>query len=325
MKKVFIILIEIILVGINLRGVPLLINENISASGTALAGAGVAKNYKSVDGISENPAALYGLKNKEIQAGWIGLPEGDIGLNYGYLLFGMPADKMMKLKGNIGGGIYLFNISSDMSIYDDIGNQIGTIKNSDYMIKIFYANKIRENFQYGISLKYFYSSLDDVGVSGVCIDIGGLYLTSLPALIKGISIPKHNTSVGLKIENIGFINQGYMGDGNLPIKITTGINYRWKWNSNLNKIAGLYIAIAYQELEYKNSGCFTESLGFEWELVKMFVIRAGYKFDNKYDSNGFSTGIGLNYRKERYSFKFNYGVNFNKFANIHLISFNMGF
>ncbi len=301
---------------------PIVMNDEFSSENASLSGAGVSKNYKSANGMLANPASMS-ESGRELQVGWSGMPQEEIGLNYGYILFCVRADSIFRLNGNFGIGIFFLDIGGDMSIYDEIGNQTGSIKNNDYLFNISYAGKFMYNLKYGITVKYFYSSLGDTTTSGVFFDLGGLYLISIP-FFNNIRVPKYNSAIGIKIKNVGFYNKGYIGDNSVsPVKVDLGFNYKWYWVED--KLFGLYIKVSYQNLEYSGSEYFTEGFGMEFELSKIFVLRCGYRIDNKYSDSGLTGGIGIKYYKNRYRFNFNYGIKFNKFANTHLINFNFGF
>ncbi len=325
MRKIIIGLI--ILITNNIYGIPILLNDTYSPINASLGFAGVSFSSPSIDNINENPAGVYNIKKYEVECGWNGIIGNDIGINYGFILLGTKINKIIrrtKISGTTGFGFYFFKLGGELGIYDDGGNKIGEINTGDYMIKISYADKF---FAFplitGINIKYFNSNLGDYNEAGIGVDIGLLYHLSFPSFSQKVKVPKYNFSFGFLIKNAGYTTGDYTGENSLPLKISSGVNYKLYTGLNPYSILGIYIAIDYKNGGYKNFWILTESIGIGFQITQNFIFRCGYKIDTQKESGGFSSGLSINYQKQKFGLQINYAILLKSIENKHFISLNL--
>ncbi len=324
MKIKILFLIQFLFISI-LNG-NILLNEEFSPKSQAIAGASVAFSEPEAGNILTNPAGISGLKGINYQVGWSGIISDEIGINYEYVLAGMPLPK--KKLGNIGIGVFFFNLGGNLSIYDETGIQIDTINANSFMLNISYANTVWipntiEKINYGINIKYFNSKLQYINSSGIGIDMGLNY--KLTVKLFNLKIPQDNLSLGLKLENIGY-ETGYYERKSLPFRIRIGGGYKIipeKISSNW--LLEIFTEFDYNTLDYSDSGYLSEKIGMNIDFSKNFSIRIGYKIEPKRKTSGFSAGFGLNYKINKTVVGIDYGLGFFDLSTRHLIAIKGNF
>ncbi len=146
----------------------------------------------------------------------------------------------------------------------------GTYKVSDMAITLAYSRKISEIISAGISIKSISDNIDGDTVSGIAVDIGGLYNT-----------PIKNLTAGLSLRNLG----GSLGDDSLPVAYILGAGYKL-YEERLTLVCDLVIPVDNKiglsfGAEYWYAGKLALRLGGEigGELGN-FGAGIGYKFKN---------------------------------------------
>lgn len=132
-------------------------------------------------------------------------------LNYGY--------NVEKLKTSFVFGVQYLNYGS-FEQTDNIGNQYGTFKASDYAITLGASKQYKERWRYGAALKWAHSSLYDKRASALLADVGISYNDTANLI-----------TVGAVAKNIGFMVQRYNPSNRsepLPFDLQIGISKRFK-------------------------------------------------------------------------------------------------
>jgi len=180
---------------------------------SALGGISVANPEQDIAFALQNPALMRpGLHNQlglNYNSFYAGIKV--MNLNYGY--------NVEKLKTAFVFGVQYLNYGS-FEQTDNIGNQFGTFKASDYAITLGASKQYKERWRYGAALKWAHSSLFDKRASALVADIGISY---------------HDTAnlitVGAVAKNIGFMVKKYNPSNPsepLPFDLQIGISKRFK-------------------------------------------------------------------------------------------------
>ncbi|MFQ3675758.1 MAG: PorV/PorQ family protein [Endomicrobiia bacterium] len=167
-----------------------------------------------------------------------------------------------------------------------------------------WARKVK-NFLLGGSLKYLIENLDVQQVSGIALDVGGIYdLTS-------------DISLGASIQNLG-VQFAKQDADTLPILLRAGLAKKGLVEKRLLLASDLVYGLV--------DGTVSIGIGGEYLLNNYFIPRIGYKYvitNNNLDFiSGLNIGFGIKYK----TFGFDYS--FSPKADLgvaHLISFSAKF
>lgn len=266
-----------------------------SARGAAMANNLVAIKGD-VDAMFYNPAALSGIKGNR----WT--------INYVNHLLDLQGGQLAYTRdskfGNIGFGLVYFNYG-DFQETNQFGEQTGrNFSASEFALAASLSNALGEGFDYGINLKYIYSSLDTYNASGLAFDGGIIYTSNRFSDLQ----------VGLSISNAGFILNNYADSKEkMPLYLRLGFSKRLEhlpllFSASLNDMTlntGETIDILKRF-----------SLGGEFDISQVIKLRVGY--DNGINQSvkslggrsigGISAGLGINWNNFRLDYAFsNYG------------------
>jgi hypothetical protein len=266
-----------------------------SARGAAMANNLVAIKGD-VDAMFYNPAALSDVENNR----WT--------INYVNHLLDLQGGQLAYVRnskiGNIGVGLVYFNYG-DFQETNQFGEQTGRdFSASEFAFAASLSNTLGEGFDYGVNLKYIYSSLDIYNASGLAFD-GGIIYTSAKFT---------DLQIGLSISNVGFILNNYAETREkMPLYLRLGFSKRLEhlpllFSASLNDMTlntGETIDILKRF-----------SIGGEFDISQVIKLRVGY--DNGINQNvkssggrsfgGISAGLGINWNDFRLDYAFsNYG------------------
>lgn len=266
-----------------------------SARGAAMANNLVAIKGD-VDAMFYNPAALSGIPG----ARWtINYVDHLLDLQGGQLAY----NRRMNF-GNVGMGLVYFNYG-DFSETNEFGEKTGRdFSASEFALAASLSNSLGEGFDYGINLKFVYSSLDNVNASGLALD-GGIIYT-----FHSIS----DLQVGISFSNLGFILNDYTeSKSKMPTFLRLGFSKRLEhlpllFTASLNDMTlntGETIDIV------KRFG-----IGGEFDISEVVKFRLGY--DNGLNRSvkslggrnfgGISAGLGINWKTFRLDYAYsNFG------------------
>jgi len=266
-----------------------------SARGAAMANNLVAIKGD-VDAIFYNPAALSGIAENRWTISYV---DHLLDLQGGQLAYTRPTKF-----GNVGLGLLYFNYG-DFQETDQFGEETGrNFGASEFALATSLSNTLGQGFDYGINLKYIYSSLDTYNASGLAFD-GGIIYTSERFT---------DFQVGISVSNVGFILSDYTSTKEkMPLFLRLGFSKRLEhlpllFSASLNDMT-LNTGDAVDILK-------RFSLGGEFDISQVIKLRIGY--DNGINQSvqslggrnfgGVSAGLGINWKNFRLDYAFsNYG------------------
>lgn len=256
----------------------------------ALAGAFVA-NTDDPNVLFYNPAGISQLDESPVSFSYLN-HLSDISyasLSGSYALKGI---------GRFGAGIQYINYG-DFTRRDNLGNDLGQFGAGDLALTIGYANKLDENFYYGVNVKFIYTSIEDQYSTAIASDWGLQYV-----------IPEDGWSFGLSILNVGGQMSSYFDhEEKLPLDVRIG----------------LYKELAHTPFKFyfsfhhlnENSNNFSDKFknicaGSEIRISKVINFRFGYDNDKRKDWKianssglaGVSLGVGINVNKYKVDYAF---------------------
>lgn len=242
-----------------------------------------------VDVVYFNPAGLAQQNEKSLKSNYINYVDG---MNGGSFAFVMPYQREVKV------GFFAQYLNSGTmkrtSVLNDGSYSIdGEFSASDLIAGISLARKFKDNLDLGVNAKFISENLDDASASAVVIDLGLTHQTN-----------NKNLVIGACVRNLGVQLSYYTEDEikeKMPTVFSVGGNYTFneKFRANLDLVKPI-------------DNDFYGKLGFEYDLVPLMSLRAGfdsrssdYKAGDTYEAmSGISAGFGIHYK--RYSL--DYGV-----------------
>jgi len=251
-------------------------------------------------GMRYNPASLVGVKDLSATCTYLNqildIKTGFIGFN-----------KTLKTQGNIGFSLSYINYG-DMRKRDTKGNDLGSFYAGDFLISTTYAASFFEHLNYGVSLKYINSQIDNYAASAIALDIGFLY-----------TYPTKNLNIGLSLQNVGKAIDSFRNTEELlPSLVRIGIS------QHLAHLP-LLININMYRFFYSKSDIFLGlywAVGGEFTLTDNFFFRWGYNSRGREQKigaanetlAGISMGLGIAYGK----YHFDYGLSsFGSLGNVN--------
>jgi len=213
-----------------------------------------------------NPAALGYIKGYEIGTS---ISHLSMGRNLGYIIGNA------KLPGNAGlGGGWLRAWVNDLPLYDSGGSQVGTYNFSQNAFFVSFGRRIIKPISVGITVKFFYHFLDNVGASGTSVDAG--------ILVK----PSNSLSLGLVFQDIkgneSWDSANIYSSGKkeeIPLTIRGGAGYAFM------KRRLLLVGELSGQMHHKPG----YHVGMECWVSEDIALRAGY------DNGSLTAGGGLLY------------------------------
>lgn len=264
-------------------------------------GAAMANNMVAVKGdvsaMFYNPAALSGIVEPQWSITYV---DQLLDLQAGQLTY----TRRSNLLGNIGLGLIYFSYG-DFNETDEFGERTGrTFGANDFALSASLANSLGEGFDYGLNLKFIYSSLEDFSASGVAVDAGIIY--SPPTIDQ--------FQVAVSLSNVGFILDDFTEQSEkMPLYLRFGLS---KQLAHLP----LRLSASLNDITLKTSDDMDIlrrfSLGGEFDVSEVIKFRIGY--DNGINQSvkplggrnfgGISAGLGIIWKKYRLDYAFsNYG------------------
>jgi hypothetical protein len=218
----------------------------------------------------------------------------------------------------------------DKSIDPDGFIVTGDLKVEDYAIGLAYAYPVNDRFSFGVKVKLvhedlgnatFYkghaeyddgiSSTEDFSLNHWGFDFGGFYETGYKDLALAVAFQNYSGDMKYWAEEF-----------QMPLVLRMGM---------CMDIAKLFMA-ENKEIELNTAVDvlhpidYTERVHVGTELVymKMFAVRAGYKFN--YDVENYSLGVGVKFDFEGYKGSFDYAyTNAEFFDNVNRLTLNFAF
>lgn len=254
-----------------------------------------------------NPAGIATLTEKKLSLGFM---KHLLDINSGFLSFGME----LKDVGMVGAGIKYVNYG-EFKRRGEEEQDLGTFGAGEFALLLGYAARLTENLDYGINLKFIYSSIAEESSSGAAIDLGAAYYIVPGRFHLGASI----MNLGTQIDP--YINQREK----LPLDVSVG--------------AAIYpehlpatVYLDFHKLTEEESRFIDHfkqfSVGIEFLASPNFQLRVGYNNERRQELElgqgagmaGFSIGGG--FFNESYTIDYGY-TSLGKIGAMHRI--NIGF
>ena len=184
----------------------------------------------------------------------------------------------------------------------------------DYAIGLTYALALTDRFSFGLTGKYISQRIWNESGSAFALDLGIFYNTQLDGLRLGFSMSNFGTEIQLTgrdlnttvdpdedVENFDRVPSTYNTDSyTLPLLFRVGISYEKDWGD----IGSTVMTV---DLNHPSNAPESINLGFEYGVLNMFFLRAGYENLFEDDAiNGLTLGAGIDY----YNNSANFGVRF---------------
>lgn len=239
-----------------------------SARSAGMGGVSVATSC-GADSLCSNPALLADLASKEalfMRHQWLSE------VSFNYLACALPLGNQ-----GIACGINLIGIGDMKRTTYSNPDGSGDFKTGGMVASAGYGREIIKQIQVGGAIKYISQSIDDKTGTGIGIDAGILYSTSIP-----------NLTVGAVIQNLGLTKIKFIEkEESLPVVIKAGCGYKIQ-----NGLLGI-------DLSKPNDNSLQFNLGGEYQITPIFAIRAGY--DSSIDEgSGITAGFGVSYQNMRF-------------------------
>ncbi|RPI16272.1 MAG: type IX secretion system protein PorQ [Ignavibacteriae bacterium] len=216
--------------------------------------------------------------------------------------------------GWFGVGVKFFDYGS-FDYADPNGVTNGTFRANDILFTAGYSNFIYDKINYGINLKFIYSSIAEYKSTALAADIGFLYM-----------LHDEQMNFSLSVLNLGAqINPYIDTKENLPLDVRIGISKRLE-HLPLRISASLGRINEKQDKFIQRLKAF--SIGGEFLFSESFNARIGYSNEKRQDLKlgtslgvaGFSAGFGIIINDK---YKFDYALNsLGKVGSTH--KFNLG-
>lgn len=258
-----------------------------------------------------NPASLSTMTSNNMSAGF---GKYLLDLNFGTLSY----THKYKDIGWFGLGVKFFDYGS-FDKTDEEGISTGeTFGANDLMVSAGYSNYIYEVINYGVSLKYIYSSIAEYKSSALAVDFGLLYL-----------IPSDNIAFSIGVNNLGSQLTSYADTREkLPLDFRVG------FSKKLEHLP-LRFSVTFSKLNEEREKLYQHlksfALGGEISFSENVALRIGYSNEKRQDLKlgtslgiaGFSTGLGIMFANK---YLLDYSLNsMGKVGSTHRVNVGMIF
>jgi hypothetical protein len=250
-----------------------------------------------IQAIFYNPASLSGHPDRTWTINYV---NHLIDFQAGNIAYAQPVKKL----GNLSAGLLYFNYG-DFNETDEFGEPTGrTFGASEFSFILGLSNPLGSGFDYGIDLKYIYSSLDNFSASAIALDAGIIY--TVPSI--------DDFTLGVSLLNLGTTLDNYTDhQEKLPLILHLG------FAKKLEHLP-LLLTAGFQDLTASESE-FTDrfkrfALGGEFDVSEIIKFRLGYQNEinqavkplGRTILSGFSLGLGIYWRNFRIDYAYsNYG------------------
>ncbi|HQV32896.1 MAG TPA: type IX secretion system protein PorQ [Calditrichia bacterium] len=260
-------------------------------------GAGLAGNLIAVQGdvnaMFYNPAGLKSIEEQQVSINYV---DHLLDLQGGQLAYARSHAKY----GTVGVGLVYFNYG-DFQETDDFGEELGrTFGATEFALGVSVANTLGEGFDFGVNVKYIYSSLDSYSASALGLDAGLIYHVPMVTDLQ----------LAFTISNLGIGLQKYADQSlKMPLFLRVG---------GSKKLAHLplRVSLSLNDLSLQtgdNADLIKRfSISGEFDVSEPVKFRIGY--DNGSNQNlkplsgrnfgGLSAGVGISVRKMRLDYAF---------------------
>lgn len=190
-------------------------------------------------------------------------------------------------------------------------------QNNDMSVDAGYTRRIGERWGVGVVARYLHLERPDRSANAIAVDLSALYVMPL----EGIG---HYTTLrfGGKLGNVG----GYVGDTDytLPMYLTAGAAFDTFVTDAHEVTLGLDAGYYFTPGAVRG---FQASLGAEYNLMQLFLFRAGYHFGERdaYYPSYASLGAGVRFMHLRLDFAYLFAKKDTFLRNTWSLSFGFDF
>ncbi len=179
----------------------------------------------------------------------------------------------------------------------------------DILLISSYANKYK-GILYGINLKYIRRVIDEYNANAFACDLGIIYSLNF---IKRYKSPVPNFDLSFVIKNIGTKMEYETDSESLPLTLTIGAKY-----VILSQIKQkLFLA---NDINYRINEPLIFGSGIEYNLLNIFSMRGGYKYEDRISQ--LSIGAGISY--DISSFNLNFDMALFRFNEETIYPYSLG-
>ncbi len=240
-----------------------------------------------------NPASLSGFAERQWSVNYV---DHLLDFKGGYLAYTQPVKKL----GTLYGSIIYFNYGT-FEETNEFGERTGnTFSAAEMALSVGLSNTLGEGFDYGVSAKFIYSSIEKYNASAMALDAGLIYS---PPKTGGLKI-------GVSLLNLGAVIDNYTDQQEkLPLMLQVGFS---------RPLAHLPLVISgsFQDLAATEENFWDRfkrfSLGGEFALSEKVKLRLGYVNEvnrsvkplSRNIFGGISAGLGIHWRKFRLDYAY---------------------
>ncbi len=263
-----------------------------SPRGAALGGNLLAVK-EDVNAALYNPASLSGFTERQWSVNYV---DHLLDFKGGYLAYTQPVKKL----GTLSGSIIYFNYGT-FEETNEFGDRTGnTFSAAEMALSVGLSNTLGEGFDYGLSAKFIYSSIEKYNASAVAMDAGLMYTSEK---LDGLRI-------GISLLNLGATLDNYTSQKEkLPLMLQVGFAKRLAHLPLV--LSGSFQDLAASEEDFWNR--FKRfSLGGEFDVSEKVKLRLGYMNEvnqsvkplSRNIFGGISAGLGIYWRKFRLDYAY---------------------
>lgn len=263
-----------------------------SARGAAM-GSNLIAVKGDVNAIFYNPASLASINDRQYTINYV---DHLLDFQGGQLAYTHPTQKF----GRLSAGLIYFSYG-DFEETNEFGERTGrSFSASEFAFAVSIANMLGEGFDYGINMKYIYSSLESFNASAVAFDGGLIYTIS----------QLEDLQLALTVSNLGFTIDHYTSfEEKMPLFLRFGFAKRLAhlpllFTGSLNDLS-------------LDTGDFLDrirrfSIGGEFDISEIIKLRLGYNNEVNHDVKplggrnfaGLNAGLGILWKKFRFDYAY---------------------
>lgn len=260
-------------------------------------GAAMGSNLIAVKGdvnsIFYNPASLSAITDRQYAINYV---DHLLDFQGGQLAYSHPTQRF----GKLSLGLIYFSYG-DFEETNEFGEETGRqFSASEFALAVSIANILGEGFDYGINVKFIYSSLESFNASAVAVDGGLIYTIS----------QLENLQLGLTVSNLGFTIDNYTSfEEKMPLFLRFGFAKR------LAHLPLLFTG-SINDLSLETGDFWDRlrrfSIGGEFDVSEIIKLRLGYDNDvnrsvkplGGRNFGGLNAGLGILWKKFRLDYAY---------------------
>ncbi len=184
----------------------------------------------------------------------------------------------------------------------------------DVAVGLTYSRKLTSQFSFGGTVRYYEETLDVLKMRGTVIDFGTYYWTGLGSLRFSAVVSNFGSQVSPS-GNVSMIDGSTMSQFQQfspPTMFRFGFAFE-PYQDEKNSVT------TSAQLNHPNDNSENVSIGAEYQYMKTFFVRGGYKMN--VDEEAFSFGVGVAASLDLFSLSLDYGyAPFKNLGGVHRIS-----